>query len=162
MKPNSPRSAFISVGAVCQRLFWLFCVWVEGVVLFVLRLNCLVKRKEALRGRNLSRDSRASSAPMVHPASDVTVASEAVFLPPIGHPNHASKNPSDSVRLSTPCACLTSSGYRHNVAVALDSRGGIVFPILRRRSGATRRVNSSLRSHRTQAVAMPLRVFRAE
>ena len=97
---------FISVGAVCQRLFWLFCVWVEGVVLFVLRLNCLVKRKEALRGRNLSRDSRASSAPMVHPASDVTVASEAVFLPPIGHPNHASKNPSDSVRVVN-AVCLS-------------------------------------------------------
>jgi hypothetical protein len=117
----------------------------------VLRLKCLVKRKEALRGRNLSRDSRASGAPMVHQTSGVHVTSEVVFLTPIGHPNHASENPSsNSNRLSTPCAGLTSLGYRHCHAVALDSRSGIGVPILRRRSGATRRVNSSLRSLRTQ------------
>ena len=46
--------------------------------------------------------------------------------------------------------CVTSSGYRHCQVVALDSRGGIGFPVLRRGSGATRRVNSSLRSHRTR------------
>ena len=53
------------LGAFCQRVFLRL---VERVVLFVLRLKCLVKRKEALRGRNLSRDSQAEGAPMVHPS----------------------------------------------------------------------------------------------
>lgn len=48
-------TGFISVGAVCQRLIRYFSVLVERIVLFVLRLKCLVKRKGALRGRNLSR-----------------------------------------------------------------------------------------------------------
>ena len=59
----------------------------------MLRLKCLVKRKEALRGRNLSRDSQVEGAPMVHPTSDVHVASEVVFCAPIGHLRDASENP---------------------------------------------------------------------
>src|SRR4030042_218575 len=51
---------FISVGAVCQRSF---SVWLESVVTSVVGLICLVKRKRALRGRNLSRDSQAEGAP---------------------------------------------------------------------------------------------------
>ena len=62
-------------------------------MLSVLRLKCLVKRKEALRGRNLSRDSQVEGAPTVHPTSGVHVASEAVFCAPIGHLVHASENP---------------------------------------------------------------------
>ena len=56
------RRGFISVGAFYQRLFRGFCVWVERVVLLMLRLKCLVKRKGALRGRNLSRDSQVEGA----------------------------------------------------------------------------------------------------
>ena len=88
---------------------------------------------------------------MVHPASDVHVASEVVFLTPIGHPSHASENPPSKLgQALTSSVCVTSSGYRHCQVVALDSRGGIGFPVLRRRSGATRRLDSSLRSHRTR------------
>ena len=60
MSAGRDRRGFISVGAVCQRVLRVFSVWVERVVLLVLRLKCLVKRREALRGRNLPRDSRAS------------------------------------------------------------------------------------------------------
>ena len=120
-------------------------------MLSVLGLKCLVKQREALRGRNLSRDSQASGAPRVHRTSDVQVASEVVFLTSLGHPNHASENPPSNVdRTLGSRVGVTSSGYRHYQVVALDCRGGIVFPVLRRGSGATRRVNSSLRSHRTR------------
>jgi len=151
MKRRIKRVGFISVGAFCQRAIWFFCVLVERVVLLMLRLRCLVKRREALRGRNLSRDSQVKGAPTVHPTSDMHVASEVVFLPPVGHPCHASKNPSSKPRKAlTSGVRATSSGYRHYHVVALDSRGGIGVPIQRRRSGATRRVDSSLRSHRTR------------
>src|SRR5664279_2620680 len=136
--PNPKFTGFISVGSLCQRVIRSFCVLVKRVVLLMLRLRCLAKRKEALRGRNLPRDSQLKDAPTVRLISDVYVASEVVFLPPVGHPCHASKNPS-----SKPGGALTSrvrvtlSGCRHCHVVALDSRGGIAFPILRRRSGAT-------------------------
>ncbi len=54
-----PLHGFISVGAVCQRFFQ-DCIGM--VVSSVLALSCLVKRKWALRGRNLPRDSRAEGA----------------------------------------------------------------------------------------------------
>lgn len=142
---------FISVGAACQALLRVLCVAIERIVLFVLRLKCSVKRREALRGRNLSRDSRASGAPMVHLASGVLVAPEAVFLTLIGHPNDASENPlPNCVQTVGSSVCVICSGYRHCHVVALDSRGGIGGSVLRRRSGATRRVDSFLRSHRTR------------
>ena len=109
-------------------------------------MRCLVKRREALRGRNLPRDSRASGAPMVHLACGVYVAPEAVFLTPIGHPNHASENPPSRTRRYR--VFTTSSWYRHCQVVARGS--GIELPVQRRRSGAARRLDSSLRSHRTQ------------
>ena len=52
-------------------------------MLFVLRLKCLVKRREALRGRNLPRDSQVGGAPRVHPASGALVAPGAVFWHPL-------------------------------------------------------------------------------
>jgi len=54
-----------------------FTLWVESVVTFVVGLICLVKRKQALRGRNLSRDSRAEGAPRVHRASGMRGETEA-------------------------------------------------------------------------------------
>ena len=72
----------------------------------MLRLKCLVKRKEALRGRNLSRDSQVEGAPRVHLASGVHVAPEAVFLTPIGHPSHASENPSSKLGSDASVWCL--------------------------------------------------------
>jgi len=110
------KFGFISVGAVCQRVFR---VCVEAVVLSMLRLKCLVKRREALRGRNLSRDSQVKGAPTVHPASGVLVAPEAVFLAPAGHPCHASENPpSRSGQTLTSGAFATSLCYRPHSAVA--------------------------------------------
>ncbi len=144
-RPKSPR-AFISVGAVCQRVFR---VCFGAVVLLMLRLKCLVKRKEALRGRNLSRDSQVKGAPMVHPASDVPVASEVVFCAPIGHLCHASKNPNPKPKTAcAPSVFSTSSEYHHLPVVARHR--GIALPVQRRTSGAARRLDSSLRSHRTQ------------
>ena len=55
-KQITNRLGFISVGAVCQRFFQ---VCFAVVVSSVLGLSCLVKRKLAMRGRNLPRDSRA-------------------------------------------------------------------------------------------------------
>ena len=137
---------FISVGAVCQRVFR---VCFGAVVLLMLRLKCLVKRKEALRGRNLSRDSQVKGAPMVHPASDVPVASEVVFCAPIGHLCHASKNPNPKPKTAcAPSVFSTSSEYHHLPVVARHR--GIALPVQRRTSGAARRLDSSLRSHRTQ------------
>ena len=62
------RPAFISVGAVCQRLSAGCFLW---VVSFMLSLVCLAKRKRALRGRNLPRDSQAKGAPRACQASGV-------------------------------------------------------------------------------------------
>ena len=45
--------------------------------------------------------------------------------------------------------CVCSVRWSRFVVVALGILGGIISPIQRRRSGATRRVDSSLRSHRT-------------
>src|SRR5208337_1611565 len=104
------RHAFISVGAVCQRVFR---VWVERVVLFVLCLKCLVKRKEALRGRNLPRDSQVKGAPKACRASAADSAPEALSLP-LGHPCHASENPSSNLaRTLTSGVAVTSCGHRH-------------------------------------------------
>ncbi len=145
---RSRRPAFISVGAVCQRVFR---VWVERVILFVLRLKRLVKQREALRGRNLPRDSQIGGAPMVHPASGVHVAPEAVFLKPIGHLRHASENPPSKPRKApTSGVAVTSSWCRHCQVVARDDSGGIGFSVLRRGSGATRRWNLSLRGRRAR------------
>ncbi len=146
MNSKSRKKAFISVGAVCQRVFR---VCFGAVVLLMLRLKCLVKRKEALRGRNLSRDSQVKGAPMVHPASDVPVASEVVFCAPIGHLCHASKNPNPKPKTAcAPSVFSTSSEYHHLPVVARHR--GIALPVQRRTSGAARRLDSSLRSHRTQ------------
>ena len=146
LKENSYACAslrVISVGAVCQRLV-IDCF--VAVVRFMLCLDCLAKRKQALRGRNLSRDSQAEGAPRAYWASGVQVTPAAFFVP-FGHPSHASENPIGG-KVST-FAFLRYCWSRY-VVVALDYLGGSLFPILHRRSGATRRVNSSLRSHRTR------------
>ena len=144
---NHKSAAFTSVGAFCQRVFR---VCFGAVVLSMLRLKCLVKRKEALRGRNLSRDSQVEGAPMVHPTSDVHVASEVVFCAPIGHLRDASENPNVGNAKTVEVA---TSGSPRLVVVWLRFLGGIVWTILRRRSKATRRLNSPLRSHRTGRVS---------
>ena len=54
-----PFRGFISVGAVCQRLS---ADCFLRMVRFMLSLVCLAKRKRALRGRNLPRDSQAKGA----------------------------------------------------------------------------------------------------
>ncbi len=56
---NNAWKDYISVGALCQGLLW-NCIGM--VVSSVLGLSCLVKRKRAMRGRNLPRDSRAEGA----------------------------------------------------------------------------------------------------
>jgi len=83
---------------------------------------------------------------MVHPTSDVHVASEVVFCAPIGHLRHASENP-DVGPAKT--AEIATAGSPRLVVVWLHFLGGIVSAVLRRRSKATRRLNSPLRSHRT-------------
>lgn len=125
MRPLSSRPvgsrAFISVGGRVSTGDLVFCVLVERVIRNVLRLKFLVKRKEALRGRSVST--------------------------PFGHPKHASENPPcDSDRTLEPDVCVTSSLFRHHHVVALDSRGGIGVPVLRRRSGATRNMKSPMNS----------------
>jgi hypothetical protein len=139
---ETARRGFISVGAVCQR--WSASCFL-GVVRFVLSLVCLAKRKQALRGRNLPRDSQAKGAPRARRASGVHDTPAALFVP-LGHPCHASENPNHGKARTLES---TRSGWPRVVVVALGLLGGIIAPILRRRSGATRRVNSSLRSHRT-------------
>jgi hypothetical protein len=51
-----------------------------------------VKRSQALRGRNLTRDSRADGAPMVHQASDGQSRQRLLSFT-IGHRSDASENP---------------------------------------------------------------------
>ena len=51
---------------------------------------------------------------------------------------------------------------RRMTVIALNCVGGIASSVLRRRSGATRRLDSSLRSHRTWRSQLPPRVLRAE
>jgi len=117
----------------------------------MLWLGCLAKRKQALRGRNLPRDSQVEGAPRVHPASGGNLLSEAVFLCPSGHLSHASENPAAEPRPMVGSRVLvTSSGYRPLQVVAGGSRGGIGLAVRRRSSGAARRLDSSLRSHRTR------------
>ena len=58
----------------------------------MLSLVCLAKRKRALRGRNLPRDSQAKGAPRACQASGVQ-GTPAAFFVPFGHSCHASKNP---------------------------------------------------------------------
>ena len=154
MSLNSPSTirhprfqrAFISVGAFCQRVFR---VCFGAIVLSMLRLKRLVKRKEALRGRNLSRDSRAEGAPTASPTSDSFVASEVVLCASVGRPSHASKNPSSRpVEAITSSVLATSSSHRPPKVVTRLC--GIVFPVQRRTSDAAWRLHSSLRSRRTQ------------
>ena len=142
------QAGFISVGAVCQRCF---SVLVEWVVSSVVGLICLAKRKRALRGRNLPRDSRAEGAPRVHRASGVRRALEALFVStPIGHPRHASENPAAKPRRALGSTVqLTLAHLRRLIVGALRFVGGIDLAVLRCKSGATRRLDSSLRSHRT-------------
>ena len=143
------RRAFISVGAVGNASnFSIFDPFLT-VVPFVLSLYCLAKRREALRGRNLPRDSRIEGAPTAYPASGGFLTREALFLP-IGHPSHASENPAAKPRSELPKNLVTSYGHRRHQVVALGGFGGNRAAVRRRRSGATRRVNSSLRSLRTR------------
>ena len=58
-----------------------------------LKYDCLVKRSRALRGRNLTRDSRADGAPMTHQASGNGSCQGPFSLPAIGHPRYSSENP---------------------------------------------------------------------
>ena len=156
MKHASRNHGFTSVGAFCQRVFR---VCFGAVVLSMLRLKCLVKRKGALRGRNLSRDSQVEGAPMVHPTSDVHVASEVVFCAPIGHLRDASENPNVGNGKTVEVA---TSGSPRSVVVGLRFLGGIVSAVLRCRSRTTRRLDSPLRSHRTGQASPRPGVFRAE
>src|SRR5208283_923584 len=71
----------------------------------------------------------------------------AAFFVPFGHPCHASKNPIRDGWVKT--VAFVRFSWSRCVVVALGILGGIISPIQRRRSGATRRVDSSLRSHRT-------------
>ena len=113
----------------------------------MLSLVCLAKRKRALRGRNLPRDSQAKGAPRACQASGVQGTPEAFFVP-FGHPCHASENPIRDGWVKT--VAFARFSWSRFVVVALGILGGIISPIQRRRSGATRRVDSSLRSHRTR------------
>ena len=56
-----------------------------------LKYGYLVKRSQALRGRNLTRDSRADGAPMVHQASGDSCCQRPFSLSAIGHPRYASE-----------------------------------------------------------------------
>ena len=58
-----------------------------------LKYDCLVKRSQALRGRNLTRDSRADDGQIMHQASDDGSCQGPFSLPVIGHPRYASENP---------------------------------------------------------------------
>ena len=142
---NQKVRAFISVGAFCQRVFR---VCFGAIVLSMLRLKCLVKRKEALRGRNLSRDSQVKGAPKACRASGVNVTPEAVFMPLV-NPCHASENPPAKLARTLRSRILALSYWFRRLLV-VARHGGILFPVLRRTSGAARRLDSSLRSHRTQ------------
>jgi hypothetical protein len=51
-----------------------------------LKYDCLVKQNQALRGRNLTRDSLADGAPMTHQASGAGNCQGPFLLPAIGHP----------------------------------------------------------------------------
>jgi len=53
-----------------------------------LKYDCLVKRSQALRGRNLTRDSQTDGAPM-HQAPDDDSCQRPFQLPNIGHPRYA-------------------------------------------------------------------------
>jgi hypothetical protein len=150
-RQGTRRSAgFISVGATCQQAGCCFLETGETVVRIVLSLKCLAKRKQALRGRNLPRDSQVEGAPTVHRASGVNDTPGAVFLPPVGHPSHASENPavesgqSLGLMSTVPFACIDLLKVR-----TLRALGGIGIAVLHCKSGAVRRCDSSLRSHRT-------------
>jgi hypothetical protein len=52
---------------------------------------CVVNRSQALRGRNLTRDSQAEGASRTHQASGIDCMPEAVLLRPFGRPRHAWK-----------------------------------------------------------------------
>ena len=111
------------------------------MVRFMLSLVCLAKRKRALRGRNLPRDSQAKGAPRACQASGVQ-GTPAAFFVPFGHSCHASKNPIRDGWVKT--VAFARFSWSRFVVVALGLLGGIISPIRRRRSGATRRVDSSL------------------
>ena len=139
------------LGAVCQRLAR---VWFGWVVSSMLDLGCLVKRKRALRGRNLSRDSRAEGAPRVHRASGVYGTLGARFSirtlwtpEPCLRKSHGEAVPRARVNVCTYTGCTGLSPSV--VCLALRFVGGIGSAVLRRKSRATRRLDSSLRSHRT-------------
>ena len=58
-----------------------------------LQFDCPVKRSQALRGRNLTRDIWADGAPMTHQASGDDNCQGPFSLLAIGHPRYASENP---------------------------------------------------------------------
>ena len=58
-----------------------------------LKYDCLVKRSQALRGRNLTRDSWADGEPMTHQASGDSSCQGPFSLPAIGHLRYTSENP---------------------------------------------------------------------
>ena len=69
-----------------------------------LKYDCLVKRSQALRGRNLTRDSQADGAPIMHQASDD--GCQGPFqLSNIGHRRYASKNPGVWGKAPKICPC---------------------------------------------------------
>ena len=147
---HASKRGFISVGALVQESVSAFLLAVDTCLVY---LRCLVKRKQALRERNLSRDSQAEGAPTVHQASEQFRLSEAVLLDTFGHPSHTFENSTLDSRSEVRATCsMTVRSARHLVrlwVVASNWIGGMSRSILHYGSGTTGRCNSSLRSHRT-------------
>ena len=109
-----------------------------------------VKRKQALRERNLSRDSRADGAPTVHPTSGERALPEVFSFMPFGHQSHASENSAAQPHLAEVIflVCSRQFALLRSWFFASGRMGGIGLTVLCRGSVTTWRLNSSLRSHR--------------
>ena len=85
---NGERRAFTSVGAFVQAVV---CTFFGAVVVRMVCCLRLVKRKQALRARNLIRDSQAEGASTASRASGCAEQSApgAVFFSAFEHPSHA-------------------------------------------------------------------------
>jgi len=110
-------------------------------------LGCLAKRKQALRGRNLPRDSQAKGAPRACPGLwGAWHASGPFCLPWTPLPCLRKSNRWQG---ENGCVCWVGLvSLRGGRSEGIP--GGTISPIRRCSSGATRRVDSSLRSHRTR------------
>ena len=150
------RRAFISVGAFVQAVV---CTFFGAMVGLMVCLSRLVKRKQALRARNLSRDRQADGASMASRASGHSERSEpeAVFSQPFEHLSHASENAAAEPllrRLRDRVVARVRVAIRvlsvHGWHFASSGPGGTDRSVSRAGSCRSRRLNSSLRSHRTR------------